>query len=205
MQNIDFSILKTNVRMLMKESKTTQGELAKAIGISQSNLSKRLKLDDDSNRFTLEQACRIALFFDKSLDDLIGLGHESRRKLPDEICNFFKDLICNYRIVHFDHEVEEEVWTPINNGYDCDISKKSVTYDAFYFPNFITPPKYLDEFRLDDLEAEARANGNEIPENAAINNFLQRYIDTFEKYDSNVYDEEAYNILVEAYFKLLKK
>lgn len=205
MQNIDFSILKTNVRTLMEKNRTTQDELADAIGISQSNLSKRLKLDDDSNRFTLEQACRIALFYDVPLDDLIGLKRKDRKQSSEEICRFFKELICHYKVVHFSHEVEEEIWTPINNGYDCDISKKPVTYDAFYFPNYITPPEYLDEFRMDDLEAEARANGNGLPENVAINNFLQRYIDTFEKYDSNVYDEEAYNILVEAYFKLLKK
>ena len=34
---------------------------------------------------------------------------------------------------------------------------------------------------------------------------LQRFIDAFEKYDSGTYDKDDYNILVDAYFKLLRK
>ncbi|MDU3490278.1 MAG: hypothetical protein E7F64_04310 [Clostridiales bacterium] len=58
---------------------------------------------------------------------------------------------------------------------------------------------------MDDIATEACINRNAIPENISINNFLQRFIDAFEKHDSGVYDEEDYNILIDAYFKLLKK
>ena len=97
------------------------------------------------------------------------------------------------------------MYTPSHGGYDFDINKQNVTYDAFYFPNYITPPKYFDEYRLDDIADKARINGNTLAENVAINNFLQKFIDAFEKFDSGVYDEDDYNILLDAYFKLLKK
>ena len=90
-------------------------------------------------------------------------------------------------------------------NYDTQIEKKTVTYDAFYFPNYVTPPSYFDEYRMDDLEAEARANGNDIPSNKRINNFLQKFIETFEKHDSGVYDDETYEILIDAYRKALIK
>lgn len=205
MQNIDFSILKKNIRMLMEKEKLTQTDLAEILGMAQSDVSKCLQKDNDSRRFTLEQVCRLALHFDISLDELVGLKRAGRQKSSEEICRFFKDLICSYKVVHFDHEIEEEVWTPINNGYDCSIDRKTVTYDAFYFPNYITPPKYFDEFRLDDIQDEVRVNGSDLPDNMAINNFLKRFIDAFEKYDSGTYDEDDYNILVDAYFKLLRK
>lgn len=205
MQNIDFTILKENIRMLMKKENMTQTKLADILDMAQSDVSKCLQKDNDSRRFTLEQACKLAMHFDITLDELVGLKREGRKKTAEEICRFFKELIRSYKVIHFDHEVEEEVYTPINNGYDYDIIKKTVTYDAFYFPNYITPPKYFDEFRLDDLRDEIRINGNDLPENMSINNFLQKFIDAFEKYDSGTYDEDDYNILVEAYFKLLRK
>lgn len=204
MTNHDFSILKRNISMLMEQNKMTQGGLAELLDMSQSNVSKCLKLDDDSRRFTLEQIWTIADHFDVSIDELMGRKQSDREFSAEDICRIFSALIQKYKVVHFDHQVEEEEWTPVRS-FDYDISKKIVTYDAFYFPNYLTPPKYLDEYRLDDLAAEARAYGNGLPENMAINNFLQKFIDTFEKYDQGIYDEDAYNILIDAYFKVLKK
>ncbi len=204
MPNTNFDVLKGNISSLMKENNMTQQQLGDVIGMSQSNVNKCLKLGDNSRSFTLEQVCIIADHFDRSVDELVGRTRETRSMSPEAICDFFMNLISHYTVVHFDHKIEEEVWTP-TDGYDTQIEKKTVTYDAFYFPNYITPPAYLDEYRLDDLEAEARAAGNDIPSNIKINNFLQKYIEVFEKHDSGAYDEETYNILVEAYRKVLSK
>ena len=205
MTNKDFSILKRNINTLMEKNHMTQQDLADLLGMSQSNVSKCLKSDDDSRRFTLEQVCTIAQHFEVSLDELVGRKPAEHEHSAEDICKLFAHLIRKYQIVHFKHQVEEEAWIPSQTSYDCDIKKMIVDYDAFYFPNYVTPPKYLDEYRLDDFAAEARAVGNDLPANMSINNFLQKFIDAFEKYDSGVYNEEDYNILVDAYFRILKK
>lgn len=204
MPNMNFDALKRNITSLMKENNMTQQQLGDVIGMSQSNVNKCLRFGDNSRSFTLEQVCIIADHFEKSVDELVGRTCESRSMSPEAICDFFMNLISHYTVVHFDHKIEEEIWTPVGY-YDTEIYKKEVTYDAFYFPNYVTPPAYFDEFRMDDLEAEVRNNGNEIPDNIKINNFLQKFIEVFEKHDSGAYDEETYNILVEAYRKVLSK
>lgn len=205
MANIDFSILKRNISVHMEQADMSQADLAKLLGMSQSNVSKCLKLDDDSRRFTLEQVCTIAQHFNVSLDELVGIRPQDKQYSAEDICRLFAHLITKYQVVHFTHQVEEEAWVPSQYSYDCVIQKKIVDYDAFYFPNYTTPPKYFDEERLLDLADEARQVGNDLPSNMAINNFLQRFIDAFEKYDAGVHSKEDYDILVEAYYKILKK
>ena len=55
MTNMDFSILKRNISMLMEQASMSQQDLADLIGMTQSGVSKCLKPDDESHRFTLEQ------------------------------------------------------------------------------------------------------------------------------------------------------
>ena len=203
MPNMNFDILKGNISNLMKENNMTQQQLGDVIGMSQSNVNKCLKSGDSSRCFTLEQVCTIADYFGKSVDELVGRSSNSNALSPETICEFLSNLISHYTVVHFDHKVEEEEWIPMN--YDTQIEKKTITYDAFYFPNYVTPPSYFDEYRMDDLESEARANGNDSPSTKRINNFLQKFIETFEKHDSGVYDDETYEILIDAYRKALIK
>lgn len=205
MPNMNFDIMKSNIRSLMSSRNMTQEALGKEISMSQSNVNKCLKLGDGSRSFTLEQVCKIADVFGTSVDDLLGRQEESKSYSAEAICRLFSSLIRNYQIVHFDHTVEEEVWVPFVNGYDPDISKKNVTYDAFYFPNYITPPEYFDDHRLWDLEDEARNAGNDLPGNISINNFLHRFLDAFEKYDSGDQNKDDFDILVNAYYQILKK
>lgn len=206
MPNMNFDVLKENISSLMKENNMTQQQLGDVIGISQSNVNKCLKCGDNSRSFTLEQVCAIADHFDKTIDELIGRNQESRSLSSESICSFFMNLISHYTVVHFDHEVMERVPGPYLSEYgEPEYKDKAVKYDAFYFPNHVTPPKYFDEFRLDELESEVRINGNELPENIRINKFLQKYIEAFEKHDSGIYDKETYNILVDAYRKILNK
>lgn len=75
----------------------------------------------------------------------------------------------------------------------------------FYFPNYISPSEYPDEYRLDNIRSDVFTNGNSVPENMIINNFLHKFIDTFGKYDSGVYVEDDYKILVESYYRILRK
>ncbi len=206
MTNTNFDILKGNIRSLMKAKNMTQEQLGDAIGMSQSNVNKCLKKGDGSRSFTLEQVCSLADLFETTTDDLLGRHTKKESLSAEEICQFLATLISKYKVVHFEHPIEETVLPP-SHGYDVyePVEKTTLKYDAFYFPNYITPPEYFDEYRLDDIQDEVRINGNRIPENMTINNFLHKFIDTFEKYDSGVYEEEDYKILVDAYYRILEK
>ena len=205
MTNMDFSILKWNISMLMAQADMSQQDLADLLGMSQSGVSKCLKPDDESRRFTLEQVCVIADHFNVSLDDLVGRAPEDRQISAKEICQLFATLIQKYRVVRFPYQVDEVVYEHDYPSYEFRPRKRARKYIAFYFPDHLTAPGYLDEYRLDEWSAEFSAGGNDLPDNMKINNFLQKFIDAFEKHDSGVYDDEDYKILVDAYFKILNK
>ena len=122
-------------------------------------------------------------------------------------------LVKDYSIVHFNHQVNEEVYSPAYPAYDCEPVVQPVTYDAFYFPNYFSPPSYLrDSYdeevqaRLEDWRIDVMTgSGNIDHNNIEINNFLRRYIDAFEKYDTNVYTKEDFEFLIDAYFRILNK
>ncbi|NBJ91633.1 helix-turn-helix domain-containing protein [Parablautia muri] len=204
MTKTNFKILKENIRRLMEENNVTQEKLGEIIDMSQSNVNKCLNPKDVSRCFSFKQICKIADYFEQSIDELAGRSQTAPSPSPKSICDFFMKLISHYSIVHFDHEVTErvEVCYSIDDEHFED---KKVKYDAFYFPNYIYAPPYFDEFRLEELNNEVRVDGNELHDNIKINQFLQKFIDAFEKRDSGVYDEETYNILVEAYQKILNK
>lgn len=204
MTKTNFKILKENIRRLMEENNVTQTKLGEIIGMSQSNVNKCLNIQDDSRCFTLNQICKIADYFEQSIDELVGRSQMAPFPSPKFICELFMKLISHYNIVHFDHEVTEKVEVCYSID-DEHFEDKKVKYDAFYFPNYIYAPPYFDEFRLEELNNEVRVDGNELHDNIKINQFLQKFIDAFEKRDSGVYDEETYNILVEAYQKILNK
>ena len=198
-----FDDLKENIRKCMKNKGVTQEQLGKEIGMSQSNVNKCLKTGNDSRNFTLAQLCALADYFGTTTDELLGRSEETRKYSPLEICQLFAALISDYRIVHFDLKKTEEVKYPIDSDGQR-TEKKEVTYNAFYFPNYITLPKYFDWDRYFEYTAEVDIDGNDIPKNIAINEFLKNYIEIFEKYDKGEYSESNYKILTDAYFKVLK-
>ena len=199
-----FNNLKENVRKYMKEKGISQQQLGEKIGMSQSNVNKCLKIGDGSRSFTLEQVCALADYFGTTTDELLGRSEEKRKYSPFEICQLFAALISDYRIVHFDLKKTEEVKHPMD--YDGQrTEKKDVTYDAFYFPNYITLPKYFGYERYCEYAADFEVDGNDIPDNISINEFLNKYTDAFEKYDKGEYSEGNYKILTDAYFKVLKE
>ncbi len=206
MSNINFDILKENIRSLIKDKGMTQQQLGDAIGMSQSNVNKCLKQGDGSRSFTLEQVCALADLFEMSVDDLLGRRPSKDTHSVEDICRFLVALITNYKVVHFEHPIEEKVYPPTDPYNDFELNEtKTIRYDAFYFPSYITPPEYFDEYRLDDIRSDVLANGNSVPENMTINNFLHKFIDTFEKYDSGVYEEDDYKILLDAYYRILRQ
>lgn len=205
MTNIDFSILKRNISMLMEKEGMTQEQLAGLLGMSQSGVSKCLKEGDDSRRFTLEQVCAVSQHFGVSIDELVGIGSADRKMSSREICSFLVTLI-EQHVLKADSLTKEEhiFYEPysIYSGRTDEI--KDVTYDAFYFPGYWLPDDDDPAVGPQDW-AEIQAVGNDIPQNTEINDFLQKFISAFRKYDTGVYSEDDYKILKEAYFNLLKK
>ena len=78
MQKFDILILKRNINDLLRDKGTTQQQLADALGMSQSNVSKALS-EKDKKCFTVEQIFGIADFFGVSIDWL--LGFETAQKM----------------------------------------------------------------------------------------------------------------------------
>lgn len=68
----DTSILKKNIARIMKERNITQSELASAIGMQQSAISKILSCND-SSCFNVPQLVSIAEYLHESVDFLLGI------------------------------------------------------------------------------------------------------------------------------------
>ena len=194
MDEINFNILKSNIRELMRNNHITQQELSDVLGMSQSNLSKRLKIDDDSNCFTLAQICRLATYFNTSIDKLVGLSDKSTTKQYSvkEICSLFVYLIENHRFSIDKINKDEEEIEPTFDETSYRNRNVSVEYTRFFFSNYLVIPEYATEvmhdYYLDTIDFE----GNKIPDNVKINKFINNYLHIFEIYDKGDLSEDAY-------------
>ncbi|MGF6990066.1 transcriptional regulator with XRE-family HTH domain [Lachnospiraceae bacterium PM6-15] len=72
MAKLKVSILKKNVRQLMRDKNITQEELAKKIGSTQSGVAKYLS-EKNTDKFNLEHLYEIATEYHVSIDSLLGL------------------------------------------------------------------------------------------------------------------------------------
>lgn len=209
MTNVDFGKLKENVDQFMKEKDLTQEELAKAIGMTQPNLNKCLSPSCNKRNFTLAQVCALADYFGTTVDELLG-RRSSRKKLAAlEIGQFLSTLIASNTVKHFDYDVEETYVFPVTDpaGDWYHDEKVKVKYKAFYFPNYFHVPEYIkdDDDTYDEVRSDIMYGGNDDPSNMAINNFLDRFIGTYEKFDAKDISPEEYRILEDAYYQILKK
>ncbi len=209
MTEMNFAILKENVLRRMKEKGLKQSELAEAIGMTQPNLNKCLQIDNDSRSFTLEQVWKLADFFETSIDELLGRETEKTSISKLEICQFLAMLISQNQISYFDYEKEETItYTADARNEDWKNEKtRTIKYNAFYFPNCYSIPDYIDpdDPRYEEVRSDLMYIGNEYSDNIAINNFLDRFIGTYEKFAGGHISEEEYKLLENAYYDILKK
>ena len=158
MPNYNIDILIQNVRKLMEDNNITQQQLADILDMSQSNVSKALSASDKKN-FTLDQVAGIAKHFQVSIDMLVGNYHAQDRDIkPRAICEYLVRLIEHDDIKVFCHPVEEDIYSidydPRTYEQSCTHEKKTVNYDAFYFPAYVCAnATYRFQASLDLLEA----------------------------------------------------
>lgn len=79
MINYDISIMKNNIKSIMEKKNIKQTQLAAATGISQPQISSVLNTKN-SNSFTIGQLVSIADYLGCSVDEILGLNINEKRK-----------------------------------------------------------------------------------------------------------------------------
>ena len=158
MSNYDNDILIQNVRKLMEDNNITQQQLADILGMSQSNVSKALS-ESDKKCFTLDQVVGIAKHFRVSIDMLVGNYRAQNRDIsPRAVSEYLVRLIEHGDIKIFNHPVEEEIYSvdydPRSFAPNCTHEKKTVNYNAFYFPAYWKIPAYPTSEQASDQKSE---------------------------------------------------
>lgn len=209
MSNFNIDIQKQNIRILMENNRITQQQLADAIDMSQSNISKALSLKD-KKCFTVEQIYRIAEYFNVSIDYLLGYKNEKYGNISQrDIGKFLISLIKNKTIsltrvsvsemvFKSDIEEEEEEELPWLREY-----KANNEYLAFYFSNYWDPKEIaVDKADYESLVQEALQIGNG-SNNYKINEFIKNFLEIYKVYQKQQIDEEAYQVVVNNYLSRL--
>lgn len=213
MPNFDPDILIRNISMLMEDSGMTQEQLADILGMSQPNVSKALSRKD-GKCFTLDQVVGIAKHFGTSVDKLVGNNSEQAVKTgPRGVAAFIASVIESHDAKYTTVEIEEEVYEVkqlynVFNGYEnsSEVCQKKISYPAIYFPDYWkvpTPSSNQDEEAM-ALRAEAEQIGND-SRMMPVNDFIRKFIQIFEIYESKGLDEEAYRVVVENYLSKLRE
>ena len=207
MQKFDIDILKRNINSLLKNKGVTQQQLADALGMSQSNVSKALS-EREKKCFTVEQIFGIADYFGVSIDWL--LGFETALKMatgPRAIAAFIARLLESGAVKSAPVTIEEEIYKVVYNDHgfpDSDHEKREVTYNALYFPNYWYPNDIAkDDFELDELVQEMFQCGNENDKNVHLNSFLEKYLAILPLYRRQQMSEEPYRIVLKDYLQKL--
>lgn len=197
----NFETLKENIRKHMNDKHMTQKYIAEKLNTTQANIAKHLKKGDDAQTFTLRQVWQLADLFEVSIDELLGRSNADKKYSLEELGKLFADLMQKNNLVCVKYQTTEYVKyseMPFTNAV-----QQECEYDAFYFPNYqqevIRPKNSKNESTMwyqPDL-------GKAITANIAINKFLRKYIECNKKFKSGEIDEQEYQILLDAYYKIL--
>lgn len=214
MFNYDNEILKNNILKLLNDRHISQVALASATDMKQPRLSKLLN-NDEGNRFSIEQICKIANFFDVSIEFLLTGKEQESISTTKQVCRALVSLFENYHLEFHDFEREEKVATPvIKYDYyeralpDIEETQKTIKYHSLFFPHTysnVNPEQNYSEDELQDLFLDYACEGNELYKNIEINNFLNAFIPIHKLHISRQIPEEAYHYTVESLLEGLKK
>lgn len=209
MSKFNQDILKRNIRELLKNKSMTQQQLADAIEMSQSNVSKALS-EGDKKCFTVEQIYSIADHFGVSIDWMLGYNTAERILTgPRAVGAFFAELLSTRAAKCTPAEIHEKVYTIDYNSrdghYESKVLEQDNTYLAIYFPNYWDPHESAtteEEFR--ELHSEAEQCGNDT-RNIPLNEFFQKYVSILKVFQDKQISEEAYKIVLRDYLSQLRE
>lgn len=208
MSDCNFEPLKENIRRLMKEKNMTQKNIADALNTTQANIAKHLKKGDEAQTFTLRQVLQLADLFGTSVDELLGWKSSNvQDRTPEKICSLITTLLDANLIQFIPYSIEqEEVWNREDyNPAEIAHYKRKANYYAFYFPEFIPIPQYIDYNEYQYYEQEYAEDGNFNFNNSQINKYLNKFIEALINYQKGNHSKEVYEIVVKAYSDELKK
>lgn len=169
MFNYDISILKKNIARIMKKRNITQSELASAIGMQQSSISKILSCND-SSCFNVPQLVSIAEYLHESIDSLLGITQtEKPQKEPSlsDLCEklFELDTIyefnigtCEtgeYKVLDYGSDLTEPITTEcifFKNDKIANLLKELGEVKALGVPNKQLKWKMMNLWKEDTLE-----------------------------------------------------
>lgn len=199
MSNYDSDILIQNIRKLMEDNDITQQQLADILGMSQSNVSKALS-ESDKKSFTLDQVVGIAKHFRVSIDMLVGNYRAQNRDIsPRAVSEYLVRLIEHDDIKIIKHPVEEEIYSvdynPNTGCPECTHEKKTVNYNAFYFPAYWYIPEDASRLESEELFSEMTQCGNNTA-HYQTNKFLHRFLQIHTLYKQKALEEETYRTVV---------
>lgn len=206
MSELNFELLRENIRILIKKNGITQNDLAEIAGMSQSNVSKALN-PAEKKQFTMEQVYRIAQHFGLSIDELVGnKAAEAASTSPRAILKFVTKLLSELKLKSTTIKVEEQVFEQIYNshGYpDCKVVNREITYPAFYFPNHY---QVEDFARCEEEEFETYSefqNGGNDTRLQALNTILDKLLPMTRLYREKEIPEEAFQMILNGYLEQL--
>jgi len=207
MSELNFDLLKKNIKALMDKHDLTQSQFSDIIGMTQPNLSKALS-PNSSKEFTLDQLYRISQYFKVSMDELTGnTAAKDDSMSPATMLRLITNLLCNNKIrIKRVENVTETVYTPYLRGDfpDCAINQETYSYNAFYFPNTRIVPLDFIEPERDDFHFDCCLSGNQ-SQYKELNEILERFIPLVESYRKRDIPEDAFYMILEGYVKQLSE
>lgn len=202
MSEFDISILKRNVRTLIKNNSMTQEELGRILGMSQPNICKALN-KDDKKCFTVPQIYSIAEHFHVSVDWLIGFKPAPTKFSPKSVAELIAKLLADKDASFKEFTTKEKVYKPCwgydEDGYrhpDCKIVEEDINYQAIYFPNHYDPSeiaKTTEQYL--EYSGVAEQEGNET-HYSHVNEFLSKYLQILPIYHEGKLSDEVFRNVV---------
>jgi transcriptional regulator with XRE-family HTH domain len=182
----------------------TQQQLADAIQMSQSNVSKSLS-EGAKKSFTVEQVYAIAEYFGVSVDWL--LGYKTNRSVSIDLRSLgeiLAELLLKGDAKCQKISVEETVYAFTDDGYgpEAEPKKQNIEYSSIYFPSYTRAKENSTFDEWTEFDMMARALGNE-SRFFPLNNFLNKYLQILKIYNSGDLSEESYQVLLKDFLNQL--